>query len=275
MRPAPLLLPLALVLAACAPSNPPAESPPPAAATEAAPAATTTPQAALDAQALAASHWRLADAVDGSGTRIDVLLPGGDHVLQLDFADGRLSVDGGCNRMNGAYTLDGDRFSVGPMVQTKKFCGEPLMATDAAIARILGAGGTLSTDADGALALATAAGERLVFAATPTADTRFGGPGERVFLEVAPERVACHHPLIPDFRCLHVREVRYDDKGLKTGTGEWQFLYDDIEGYAHEPGVRNVLRLKRYTVPNPPADGSSIAYVLDMVVESEVVKPAG
>lgn len=271
MRPALSLLPLVIALAACAPSNPPSEPPPAAAA---AAASTTSSQAvAPDARALAANHWTLDDAVDGSGARIDALFPGPDHVLQLDFADGRISVGGGCNQMNGTYALAGGRLSVGPMVQTKKFCGEPLMATDEAIARLLGAGGTLSTAADGALVLATAAGERLAFAATPTAETRFGGPGERVFLEVAPQRVACHHPLIPDFRCLHVREITYDGQGLKTGTGEWQFLYDDIEGYTHQPGVRNVLRLKRYKVPNPPVDGSSIAYVLDIVVESETVAP--
>jgi len=33
------------------------------------------------------------------------------------------------------------------------------------------------------------------------------------------------------------------------------------------------LRLKRFQVKNPPADGSSVAYVLDVVVESEAVKP--
>jgi hypothetical protein len=31
--------------------------------------------------------------------------------------------------------------------------------------------------------------------------------------------------------------------------------------------------VKRYPVKDPPADGSSLAYVLDMVVESEIVKP--
>ena len=50
-------------------------------------------------------------------------------------------------------------------------------------------------------------------------------------------------------------------------------FYGDIEGYAHEAGIRNVLRVKRYTIKNPPADGSSLAYVLDMVVESGIVKP--
>jgi len=39
-------------------------------------------------------------------------------------------------------------------------------------------------------------------------------------------------------------------------------------GYTHEDGVRNVVRVKRYTIANPPADASSNAYVLDMVVES-------
>jgi hypothetical protein len=30
--------------------------------------------------------------------------------------------------------------------------------------------------------------------------------------------------------------------------------------------------VNRFTIANPPADGSSVAYVLDMVVESETVK---
>ena len=70
-------------------------------------------------------------------------------------------------------------------------------------------------------------------------------------------------------QCLQVREIQYDDKGLKIGApGEFQHFYDSIEGYQHEPGIRNVLRVDRYTVENPPADASNRAYVLDMVVES-------
>ena len=91
-----------------------------------------------------------------------------------------------------------------------------------------------------------------------------------VFLEVAAQTRPCTHPLIPDKQCLQVREIRYDDAGVKQGDdGEFQNFYDAIEGYTHEPGVRNVLRVKRYPVQNPPADASSRAYVLDMVVESE------
>ena len=78
-----------------------------------------------------------------------------------------------------------------------------------------------------------------------------------------------HHPLIQDMQCLQVRELRYDAQGRKSGdTGEFLHFYDSIEGYTHQPGVRNVLRLQRYTRQNVPADASKYAYVLDMVVES-------
>ena len=66
-----------------------------------------------------------------------------------------------------------------------------------------------------------------------------------------------------------MRELKYDDKGLKVGTpGPFGHFYNTIEGYTHEAGVRNVLRVNRYPIKNPPADAPSQAYVLDMVVES-------
>ena len=37
--------------------------------------------------------------------------------------------------------------------------------------------------------------------------------------------------------------------------------------------MRNVLRVKRYKIANPPADASNLAWVLDLVVESETVQP--
>ena len=88
---------------------------------------------------------------------------------------------------------------------------------------------------------------------------------------MAPQRTACNHPLIKDFQCLRVREIRYGDNGVKTSTGEWENFYSEIEGYKHEPGIRNVLRIQRYKRQNVPADASAYAYVLDMVVESERV----
>ncbi|TDK23856.1 DUF4377 domain-containing protein [Luteimonas aestuarii] len=235
--------------------------------------AATAPPAAgtFDATRLGDYHWRLRQATDSDGNRIDALFPRAELPLQVDFADGRVSVSNACNHIGGSYALDGNALSVGNLVQTQMACVDAaLMQSDDAIGERLQAGGTLRLDGDD-LVLATPAGDTLRFNGVPTPDTRFGGPGERVFLEVAARRVPCHHPLMPDHRCLHVREITYADNGTRQSTGEWGFLYQDIEGYTHEPGVRNVLRLNRYTIANPPADASSIAYVLDMVVESEVV----
>ena len=60
--------------------------------------------------------------------------------------------------------------------------------------------------------------------------------------------------------------------GARTPVGDpgpFGNFYATIEGYTHEPGVRNVLRVDRYEIKDPPADAPSQAFVLDMVVESD------
>jgi heat shock protein HslJ len=247
---------------------------PTASATTAATPASAAAPAASDANAqLGRYHWRLRDATDAGGKRIDALFVQADKPLQLDFADGRIAVANACNRMGGGYSLEGESLTIVRMASTMMACADPkLMALDGEIGkRLEGASKlTLLTGDTPTLTISNAAGDKLVFAGEPTAETRYGDPGERVFLEVAAQTKPCSHPLIPDKQCLQVREIRYDDKGLKIGTpGAFENFYDDIEGYTHEDGVRNVLRVDRYAIANPPADGSRYAYVLDMVVESE------
>ena len=83
------------------------------------------------------------------------------------------------------------------------------------------------------------------------------------------QTATCQEPPSGDSQCLQVREIRFDEKGLKVGSpGEWQSFAGSIDGYQHTPGVRNVVRVNRF---QPPA-GASAVYVLDMVVESETVK---
>lgn len=249
------------------------DAPAASAPTATTPASTATP-AASDANAdLGRYHWRLRDATGANGTRIDSLFVRNDKPLQLDFADGHVGVANACNHMGGDYALEGESLTVARMVSTMMACSDPkLMALDGEIGKRIEGASKLDLLAGDTptLTLANAAGDKLVFAGEPTADTRYGGPGERVFLEVAARTKPCSHPLIPGKQCLQVRKVEYDDNGLKTGTpGPFGNFYDDIEGYAHEDGVRNVLRVDRYQIRNPPADGSRYAYVLDMVVESD------
>ena len=221
-------------------------------------------------------HWRLSDATDSAGKRIDALFIRADKPLSLDFSANRLNVINSCNSISGSYRISDGQMEIGQMAHTLMACPDPALASldDAISQRLQGKlQVTLQTgEPSPRLQLVAANGDTLTFIGEPTAETRYGGPGETIFLEVSAQTVPCDHPLIPDKQCLNVRERHFDEHGLQTGTpGEWQPLNQPIEGYTHEPGIRNVLRIKRFTIKNPPADAPNTAYVLDMVVESEKV----
>ena len=270
------LLTLSLALAAC--SRSPQETPLTEAAAPATPAPAATQPAAtpaastLDTAVLGGHHWVLDTAVDAKGQRVDALFVRADKPVTVDFADGRIAVSNTCNRMMGSYTLDGAKLTIGDMASTMMACvDQKLMALDSAVGERLRGAQTaaLQSGAAPTLTLTGAGGDVLTFRGQPTAQTRFGGPGETVFLEIAPNSKPCTHPDVPNRKCLQVREVHFDEKGLRTGTpAEWQPLYQDIEGFTHEEGVRNVVRLKRFVQGSKPAS-EQVAYVLDMVVESD------
>ena len=255
------LLLLSLVLAACM----------------AVPASPTRADAPALPVTLARYHWQLHDAVDGGGKRLDALFGEPDKPLQLDFADGRVSVRNACNGMSGSYLIVEDHLQVAPMMQTMMACHDrTLMQRELTIKAVLRSKPTLILSNQGGMPVLTLVaddGHALTFAGKPTAETRYGSAGETMFLEVAPGTTPCRHPLIPDKTCLQVREIHYDAQGLRNGQpGPWQPLQEDIEGYVHRPDTRDVLRVQRYTLKQPPADAPSIAYVLDMVVETGTVK---
>lgn len=276
---------LVLTLAACAPApqsgNGTAASDNAATSATVAPAPTPAPAPAATAAAatpdaaatLSRYHWQLSSATDASGKRIDALFVNADKPLQLDFDGQRLSVSNTCNRMNGGFTIADGKMEFSTFASTMMACPDPkLMAMDGAVGNLLTGSLAFVLDATGehpALTLTTANGDKLVFTGNPTAETRFGSKGQIVFLEVAPQTKPCNHPLMKDAQCLEVREIHFNDQGIREGEpGPWRVLGQNIEGFTHQPGVRNVVRVKRFTVANPPADGSSVAYVLDLVVES-------
>ena len=284
-----LLLPLALAACSQSPqSTAPASSTTTASAATAAAAPPVAPTAApSDAALLGQYHWQLNDATDSAGKRIDALFVRADKPLQLDFHDNRVNVVNSCNVLGGGFKLESGRLQIGPMMQSQMACADPgLSALDGAISQRLQGGPKLSLQADGTsphLQLVTDSGDTLSFTGAPTAQTRFGGPGETAFLEVAAQTVPCNplvpsnHPVLANHpvlgqQCLQVRDRFFDEHGLASGApGEWHPLNQDIEGYTHEPGIRNVLRVKRFAIQNAPANASSTAYVLDLVVESEKV----
>lgn len=260
-RPLSLLLPLAL--AVCA-SMPPAAD------------ATAPANAMPDATLLAGYHWQLVQATDRGGQRIDALFVRPDQPLQLDFTDGHISVRNACNGMGGNYRITNGQLLVGPMMHTMTACPEPaLNRLDGLIGQRLASHPAIVVTQHGnmpRLQLRTASGDMLDFDGVPTAATRYGGPGVTEFLEVAPQSVPCRTPQAPDAACLDVREVHYDADGLKTGTpGTW-FPLAQIEGYMHQAGLHNVLRVRRYSLPQARHGAPDAAYVLDTVVETSVPK---
>jgi heat shock protein HslJ len=231
--------------------------------------------AAADMQRTLESHrWTLAATTDASGQPI-AGLPVAGRAIVFSFADGRLAFEGGCNRSFGGYSIEADgRLKVGRMASTMMACEPAAMKIDATLSDLLAAPVRieLSPGATPLLRLVTPAQATLVFSGQMTPEARYGAP-TRVFLEVAAQTVPCTNPLDGKTVCLQAREIRFDAQGLKVGApGAWQPFHDAIEGYRHQPGVRNVLRLKRFDRGTSAAGAARYLYVLDLVVESEVAK---
>ncbi len=48
----------------------------------------------------------------------------------------------------------------------------------------------------------------------------------------------------------------------KPGQTEWEYIYHGIEGFDYTPGYEYVLEVRTEEIENPPADGSTVKYVL-------------
>jgi heat shock protein HslJ len=119
-----LAVPLTLLLVACT-TPVPADTPP-----------GTPPGTDALAQV---GRWNLQGAADAQGRPIADVLPGGEAAHALAFADGRLSVEGGCNHIGGRYHVDADgRLVVSEMQSTLMACEDTaLMRADSAVSALL------------------------------------------------------------------------------------------------------------------------------------------
>jgi heat shock protein HslJ len=217
--------------------------------------------------------WTLQSGSEASGQPIDGLMPPGQaFVLRFDGA--RLAVTGGCNNMTGSWRLSPqNQLLVGRLAATMKACEAALMKADTVLSAVLAQHLDVQLEAGAApsLRLVSPSRQTLVLAGQPTLESLYG-KATRIFLEVAPQTVECVSGVMRG-QCLQVRERRFDDQGLRIEPpGEWRIFHGGIEGYTHQPGVRNVLRIDRYQRKQVPADASRYVYVLDLVVESEIVK---
>ncbi len=192
----------------------------------------------------------------------------------LNFQEGRVGIDAGCNGMGTDIQVNDQVIKAGNVMSTMKAC-EPSIMKQEQMAGKLFANRDVPYELDlkdlnkPVLVLTTTKGQKLRFTGEPTAEMKYQGKVEIQFLEIAPETKACVG--VAPMQCLQVREIKYDD-GKKVAVSEWSNFYGEIEGYQHQQGIRNIVRVKRFTRANPAADQSKYAYVHDLTVEAEQLK---
>ena len=74
-------------------------------------------------------------------------------------------------------------------------------------------------------------------------------------ITVASERGDCTG--VAPMKCLLIKEY---------GEKDWQFLYNEIEGFEYEPGYEYEIEVVKEKIENPAADQSSIKYILTKVL---------
>ena len=257
-----------------------ASSPP---ASHHAPAAEMSNPAFQSQDKLSSNTWQLQRVQAGPRRAGQVTLPKQQaqrpvlrFVADATPHQGRLSVTGLCNVMNGGYQIEnGKRIRTGHFMSTQMACADDArMRLEREVGQQLEKLSGYRIQSSGKapeLELQFSDGSRWYLAGTPTREALYG-QSQQIFLEVAPETASCSHPLMRNATCLRVRELSYDEAGRKRIVSDWENYSGHIEGFTHEPGFRKVLRIKRYKNPNPPADASSLIDVLDLVVETESVR---
>ena len=196
--------------------------------------------------------------------------------LVLSFDDNqRLSIQTGCNNQGGTWKVEGNTIVTSPLASTMMACADDLMQQERLSADIFSEKKvpfTLSTQNDQTiLTITDSKGQKYTLLGKMTAEAKYQSEGKIVFLEISPQTKSCTG--VAPQTCMQVREIKYDDKGIKTYADKnWSLYYGQIEGFKHNPEQRVIVRVKRFEIKNPAADQPSQADVLDMVVEQELVK---
>ncbi|MBV6778543.1 MULTISPECIES: META domain-containing protein [Xanthomonas] len=218
--------------------------------------------------ALRAQHWHLQQASDAHGTALRSLFVDGVSPVQLDFDDQRIQVSQTCNALGANYSVAQAHVQIGRVVSSKRMCADARrMAQERAASDLLSGRFAVVMDNAAAvpgLTLTRSDGTVLIFGGTPTADTRYGGPGQTLLIEVAAETVPC--VLDPARRCLQVREHEPGAAAATEAATSWQPYDGTIEGFDHEEGIRTLLRVTRY--PAVSAPDAKPVYVLDQMIEA-------
>jgi heat shock protein HslJ len=234
---------------------------------------------AASVQQLGAYNWQLVEATDRHGRPLANFAA--NSALKLNFAGQRLNVSGGCNSIGSAYQLSGQDMYIQAPMSTMMACAPDVMAQDAAVIAFMNGqklhAGLLNVeDAQNPqplLRIENQRGQSLLWRGVPTATSQYGQPTV-VFWEISPQTQTCQTDN-GAVQCLKVREIFYNDQGVKVKTGVWRNFAGTIDGWQFNPAESQVLRLNVYEVkPAGAADdtaASQYIYKLDQIIERSEV----
>lgn len=191
--------------------------------------------------------------------------------IVVSFQDKNFHIATGCNGQNGTWQLIGNTLKTSNLMSTMMMCSPDLMKQERFAQHVFG-NSVLKVSFNKAninqpiLIVQKDSGERYEFIGTMTPEARYKGQAKTVYFEVSPTLTAC--PDQPAKQCLQVREIQYNDQSVKTTANQWQTL-NAVEGFQHNPQVKNVIRVKRFDTQNVQ---TPYAYIYDMTVEQEMIQ---
>ncbi|MGM8909294.1 DUF4377 domain-containing protein [Psychrobacter sp. 1U1] len=221
---------------------------------------------------LARYRWTLNTATNADTQPITSLMNINNQVV-LNFnkyqGQNTISYSVGCNTVNAVYQLQDNILMTEDGMGTKMLCND-LNTAENKLNELMQSESQLSltNEAPPTLTQITSDSTTLVWRGRMTAQAKYNSRGETIFWAVDANTKLCPNDKAQS--CLQVKPITYDDQGIKIDEGEWTAFKGNIEGYEHNPGHDEILRLQRYKLAADGDTDTKYAYVLDMVIESSV-----
>lgn len=215
---------------------------------------------------LAGYFWDMEAAFDKSSAPQPFWFSKDFPPVRLTFSeDGQAFAQNACNSLNWKFTVTGsEQIAFAPTVATAMGCNEALNQRENLVRRGIPQTHRFTlktTSATGAerLTLYLVDGSRWEFKPTPTPETRYGGPGRQIELEIAMDTVPCEPQSTQ--QCLKGRQVRWEKNTTKVCLSDWEVLRAGVEGYQRTPGRHEIIWVKAYPLNGASSKASGFAYV--------------
>lgn len=226
-----------------------------------------TPASAQSQTAILAGYfWDMDAAFDKSGAAQTFWFSEDMPPVRLAFTrEGQAYAENACNSLNWKFKVTGsEKIAFTPTAATLIGCDKELTQRQ----HFIGIGipqthrytiKAISGTGPGRLTLYLADGGRWEFKPTPTPETRYGGPGKQIELEIAMDTVPCEP--YSTKQCLSARHVHWERNTTKVCLSDWEVLKSGVEGYQPTPGRHEFIWVKAYPLKRDSSNGSGFAYV--------------